>query len=300
MKGVQKAHTTQYNWLQPEGAERIGDCRTSCSLMVSGASASGTPLPPPVQSILLALSTLSQTIAALPRIQWTLPQGELFHRAIVGRVGKGRAVDCPELTGRDRRGQPLDQGHQHAHVLPLDLDGDNHIDHVLVYAAMGLGDAAQRAIRSLKRTWTKGGVGDLQVSVVGRGDLDALRQLPEPFSQAIQRLLGPQEGSQIWISETPFVPPRFVKRRGRNTIEGQIQSELASRNLSPAVCTEVLSDSSIRLRDFIRVRHHGGTPPPRDVGYAMRIELSEPIHGPLTLGYASHFGLGRFAAEIAD
>ncbi len=287
----------QHSWSQPPGSRRVLYWRRADSLVVSHPRTTRSQSARPVTAILLALSTPSRRSAALPHVRRTLPQGELFHRAMVGRVGKGRAVDCPELTGRDQSGQPLDQGHKHAHVLPLDLDGDNRIEHVLVYAPMTLSDAAQSAIRSLKRTWTKGGVGELQVSVVGRGDLDALRQLPAPFDQAIQRLLGTQEGSRIWISETPFVPPRFVKRQGRNAIEGQVQAELASRELPAAVRIEVLSGTSIQLRDFVRVRHHGGNPPPRDIGYAIRIELPEPIHGPLTLGYSSHFGLGRFAAD---
>lgn len=289
----------QHSWNQPPGSRRVLYWRRIDSLVVSHPQTIRSQSAHPVTAILLALSTASRRTSGLPHVRRTLPQGELFHRAMVGRVGKGRAVDCPELTGRDRRGQPLDHGHQHAHVLPLDLDGDNHIDHVLVYAAMGLRDAAQRAIRSLKRTWTKGGVGDLQVSVIGRGNLSSLRQLPGPLDQGVHRLLGPAQGSQTWTSETPFVPPRFVKSRGRNTIEGQIQAELASRDLPAALRIEVLAQDSVKLRDFVRVRHHGGNPPPQDIGYAIRIELPEPIQGPLTLGYASHFGLGRFAAEDA-
>ena len=288
----------QHRWSQPPGSRRVIYWRPVNSLLVSRPGTTRALAARPVEAILLALSTPSRRTAALPGIQRTLPQGELFHRAMVGRAGNGQMIDCPELTGRDARGEPLQQGHRHAHVLPLDLDGDKRIDHILVYASMGLGHAAQQAIRSLKRTWTKGGVGDLQVSVVGRGDLQSLRQLPEPFAPAIRDLLGSPQGSRIWRSATPFVPPRFVKPRGRNTIEGQIHAELASRGLPTPERIEVFRDESIKLRDFVRVRRHGGTAPPRDIGYAIQIELAEPIQGPLTLGYGSHFGLGRFAAHM--
>lgn len=253
--------------------------------------------PRPVTAMLLSLKTRGGNNSALPHINRTLPQGELFHRAIVGRVGKRRRVDCPELTGRDQQGQPLRDGHRHAHVLPLDLDGDQRIDHVLVYAPMGLGGAAQQGIRSLKRTWTKGGVGELQIAVVGRGDLDALRNLPEPLNRHIGQLLGPPQRSKTWIGLTPFVPPRFVKPRGGNTIAGQIHAELESRQLPAATNIEVLSDESVAFRHFVRVRRHGGSSPPRDAGYAIRIQLTEHVCGPLTLGYGCHFGLGMFAAE---
>jgi CRISPR-associated protein Csb2 len=31
-----------------------------------------------------------------------------------------------------------------------------------------------------------------------------------------------------------------------------------------------------------------------DAGYALRLRFAEPIRGPLSLGYAAHFGLGLF------
>jgi CRISPR-associated protein Csb2 len=55
---------------------------------------------------------------------------------------------------------------------------------------------------------------------------------------------------------------------------------------------------TLALRHFIRRRQHGGTPPPGDVGYALRLHFAEPIVGPLILGYASHFGLGIFETII--
>ena len=53
-----------------------------------------------------------------------------------------------------------------------------------------------------------------------------------------------------------------------------------------------------KLRHFVRRRKHGGSDPPLDQGYGVRITFSEPVSGPLVLGYGSHFGLGLF--ERAD
>jgi hypothetical protein len=44
-----------------------------------------------------------------------------------------------------------------------------HDDHLIIHAPMGLGEAAQRAIPALRRTWMKGGVGELQLAVTGAG-----------------------------------------------------------------------------------------------------------------------------------
>jgi CRISPR-associated protein Csb2 len=218
--------------------------------------------------MLLALTTPSGNRSALPPCRRTLPQAELFHRAIVGRVGSGQRVHCPELTGRDDQGRPLRNGHRHAHVLPVDLDVDGHLDHLIVYAPMGLEAAAQQAIRTMRRTWAKGGVGDLQLALVGSGDLDTLRSLPTPLNWRIGQLLGPREGARVWVSATPFVPPRFTKRRGANSLLGQVNAELASRRLPPLQHLELLREESIAFRHYVRRRRHGGTPPPTDVGYA--------------------------------
>ena len=256
----------------------------------------------PVKAMLLALATASRNRSGLPPCTRTLPQAELFHRAVVARVAKGQRVHCPELTGRDESGTPLQDAHCHSHILPLDLDDDGHLDHVIVYAPMGLGQAAQQAIRTLNRTWTKGGVGDLQIALAGSGDLDTLRLLPTFLGRRMGQLLGPPEGARIWVTETPFVPPRFLKRRGGNTLFGQINSELASRGLPQLEQLDELPRNSdvISPRNYVRRRQRGGSPPPVDVGYALRLQLAAPVNGPLTLGYASHFGLGLFVSESSN
>ena len=125
-----------------------------------------------------------------------------------------------------------------------------------------------------------------------------LRSLAAPLSQRVTGLLGQRDGSCSWISVTPFVPPRFLKCRGANTLLGQINAELASRNLPSVEAIEELPRNSetLSLRHFVRRRQRGGTPPPVDVGYSLRLRFAEPITGPVTLGYGSHFGLGLFQA----
>jgi CRISPR-associated protein Csb2 len=178
----------------------------------------------------------------------------------------------------------------------VDLDDDGHLDHLVVYASIGLGDAAQHAIRTLRRTWTKGGVGDIQVAVVGHGDLGMLRQLPSPLNRHVERLLGPPTGARVWESATPLVLPRFLKPRGKNSLRGQINAELASRQLPELESVFVDPDLTRELRHYVRQRTHGGVAPPANSGYGLRLTFSEPLRGPLLLGYGSHFGLGMFRA----
>jgi CRISPR-associated protein Csb2 len=283
----------QHGWSQPPGSRRVLYWRHSDALEVSVPPPRKSTAAHPVTTMLLAITTASGSRSALPPVTRTLPQAELFHRAIVGRLANGNRVDCPELTGKDHDGRPRSD-HNHAHTIPVDLDGDGHLDHIIVYASMGLRDAAQRAIRTMRKTWTKGGAGDLQVAVVGSGGLDMLRQLPPPICVEANRLLGPLDGALVWKSETPLVLPRFLKQRGRNTLHGQINAELASRGLPPAISVEFDAGLTRQLRHHVRRRRHSSVPPKVDIGFGVKLRFAEPVHGPLLLGYASHYGLGLF------
>ena len=326
----------EHHWSQPPGSQRVLYWRRNDALVVSHPSRPKPNPSQPVEAMLLALATPSRNKSALPSVTRTLPQAELFHRAIVGIAGNGQRVQCPELTGKDEFGKALQTNHQHAHTLPLDLDGDGHLDHILLWAPMGLGADAQTAIGRLKRIWTKkskdnlqvSGVGDqsldadlrelmkstddLQVSVVGRGNLSDLWQLPESIRKGITQILGTERGTTCWVSATPYVAPRFLKMKGQNTLEGQIQSELKSRYGTQLANLEILhmnkphGENKIRrFRHYQRVRNHGGRnhggrTPPVDKGYALKIQTAIPIKGPLCLGYASHFGLGMFVTSASE
>lgn len=286
-----------HGWSQPPGSRQVLYWRRNDSLQVGVPARRKVLERPPVTTMLLSLTTPTGNRASLPSCNRTLPQAECFHRAIVGRVGNGREVHCPELTGKDEFDAPLRDHHRHAHTLPVDLDSDGHLDHIIVYAKMTLGDAAQKAIRRVRETWRKKGP-ELQVAVVGYGDIDMLRSLPGRFRANIESLLGPVEGALIWESVTPFVPPRFLKARGKNTLAGQVNAELVSRLLPEAEDVQVDPKLTQELRHFVRRRSRGGAPPPVDVGFGLRLTFSKPVVGPLLLGYGSHFGLGMFRSVI--
>lgn len=283
-----------HGWSQPPGSQRVLYWRRSDALQVGVPKASARPKPTPVECMLLAITTPSGNKSALPPIQRTLPQAELVHKALIRRAADGKRINCPSITGQDELGRPLHDHHEHAHTIPLDLDDDGHLDHILIYSKMGLCATAQQAIRSLRRTWTKGGSGDLQLAVVGSGNRTTLRQLTIK-SRLIVAYLGQSNGSCVWESATPFVLPRHLKGHGKYTLEGQINAELASRFL-PSAQVELDCELSMQLRHFVRKRIRGGVPPKVDAGYGVRITFAEPVHGPILLGYASHFGMGLFRA----
>jgi len=276
-------------WSQPPGSQWVLYWRPSDGLAVARPLAKKVSQTHAVPYVLLALSSLGRSKSVLPMDLRTLPQAELFHRALVGLVNRmGGENEAGELIGKDEGGNPL-VGHRHAHILPLDLDGDHHLDHVLAWAPDGLGAMAQQVLRSLRTTYMKGGIGELGVRFVGAGDKTDLTSLGFPQGPSLARIVG---SATTWESRTPFVPPRYMKRNGRNTLEGQIVDELVSRGCSAPQTIEILREETIDFRHYVRARRHRS--PPCDCGFAVRLTFAEAVSGPISLGYASHFGLGLF------
>jgi CRISPR-associated protein Csb2 len=291
-------------WLQKQGWSQPPGSRRVFYLRPSNAIETGSPRlrPPPaadrpVEAMLLCLSHPTRNDHALPPVARTLPQAELLHRALVRRAEVEGSSHCPALTGCDAQGRPLRGPHSHAHILPLDLDNDGHLDHYLIWASMGLDFVARSSVRSVRRTYGKKSPHPLQLTLAGSGSLDDLRAIPESWGEGLRRVLGAGAGATRWRSLSPFVPPRHLKKRGRDTLEGQVRAELASRGLPPAREMLLLdpqrSPEAMRQRHFVRLRRKG-PPPPIDCGFTLELVFDEPVRGPICLGYASHFGLGLF------
>ena len=306
-----------HGWNRPPGSRRVFYWRPSDAVSV-GAPKTKAPARsgPRMEAVLLSLTNASRNDHALPPVTRTLPQAELLHRALVGIAARSGTPPA-ELTGRDEDRRPLGGAHEHAHINPLDLDGDGHLDHILVWAPMGLGTAAQDSIRAARRTHTKGGLEPLRLAVAATGSLADLERLSGSLGDQLRGLVG---DGHIWETLTPFVPPRYVKVRGNNTLAEQVRAELRSRRLPepksvhpltpnphPSRHYHLMEEASgsgprehdplwYRLRHFVLARRDGTQPPIR-CGFAIRIEFDRPVRGPIALGYASHFGLGLFRSQ---
>ena len=303
-----------HGWSQPPGSRRVFYWRPSDAIAVGAPNAQrATPSAQRVEAMLLSLTNASHNDHALPPVTRTLPQAELLHRTLV-RIASRQSrhgVSPPELTGRDENRRPLRGQHEHVHINPLDLDGDGHLDHILVWAPGEIGAVAQDAIRTARRTFMKGGIEPLRLALAATGDRQDLARLPGGYGQRIAHITG---CASVWQSMTPFVPPRHIKARGKNTIEGQIRAELHSRGFPEPVAVHQLApilrnqggavsmngsaageDETTwnRFRHFVLSRRHGPQPP-ITCGFAVRLEFDRPVPGPIALGYGSHFGLGLF------
>lgn len=197
----------------------------------------------------------------------------------------GNAETVAELIGLNADRRPI-TGHRHAHLLPLTLLAtDNHLDHILIWAPGGLSDTSQDVLRSLRKTYMKGGIGEIEVRFAGGGTLEDFKKIP-----ALRHIL--REG-KVWQSLTPFFLPRHPKKNGRNTIEGQITEELTNRGFPIPEAIEILREESIGFRHFVRTRRNRARPP-EEMGYAIRLSFPDPVLGPIAIGHSSHFGLGLF------
>jgi CRISPR-associated protein Csb2 len=281
---VDTAFLQEQGWTQPPGSTRVHYYRpplaTSPGRIVSRARSLVT-----ADTALLALASDTRRGEVLPSLTRALPQAELVHMALVSQLGESM---CAELTGRDRLGVRL-EGHRHATLVPLDLDTDGHLDHFLLHAPMGLGAEAQRALRAIRRTYARGAARPLFVTLAGMGKLD-------DFSRLGRRPVEALGESRIWISRTPFVPPRHLKAR-RHTLTDQVQAELAARSLPGATRIDIVDREelvTLGFHRFVRARRDPKRQPPAQRFFGLRIELERSARGPISLGYASHFGLGLF------
>lgn len=298
---VETGWLQKLGWSQPPGSRKVLYWRRADAL--ENAAPPATPRlvrAVPVECMLLAMATMSGNANALPSIVRTLPQAELLHRALnahASRIAGHSAV----LSGSDGTGKPLTTPHLHAHLLHLDLDGDGHLDHVLIWAPMGVDAQAQAAVRAVRRTFTKGGLAPLRLALAASGSPAEVCGLPSPLGNGLRGIFGGARlAAREWKSLTPFVPPRHLKKNGRNSLAGQVVAELEGRGF-PAPKEVVVLDprndeAARRARHVVRMRRFG-PPPPVDHGLVLQIEFADEVSGPIALGYGSHFGLGLFRVD---
>jgi CRISPR-associated protein Csb2 len=254
-----------------------------------------------IDTALLALSSDTVRGTVLPSMRHALYRMEAVHDTLVKLSDPSGSDPSPCFTG-SVHGDRL-RGHRHASLIPLSLGRrPDRLDHVLVHAPMGF-DApsdsrALDAFNAIRKIFAKD-LPDLFVVVAGLGELSS-------FEKAVPLVAA----SKVFRSESPFVPPRHLKPRGKDSLVGQVQAELETRGLPCAVRVElevgedqwiVQADGPLAGRPWRRfrgyARRRSSRAPPVDLGLSLRVTFDRPLRGPLTLGYASHFGIGVFRPE---
>ena len=230
-----------------------------------------------------------------PPIRDTLRIGDLARTACMSQYGRAHdGVTSEILSGKDAEGRPL-KNHLHASYLPTYETQSSEIDHLTILATGGFEREDLDALLSL-RTLYRYGLDRVSLVFQGLGTVEDFRAVP------ILKV------ARNWISATPLLLTRHVKyRKGESgevhmvdSPEDQVRAEIKDRYggsyLLKSVTLddgpEVLHNTSVRPFHFFRRRRRGSIGDGRL--YKARLEFEEDVSGPITLGYASHYGLGMF------
>jgi CRISPR-associated protein Csb2 len=224
----------------------------------------------------------------LPHVTDALPFAEQVRRALIrNRVDTSHSE---VILGKQINGDPL-QGHLHAHYLATDENQDGRLDHLTIIAPIGFDQGDIDAIGAMRTIFRRGNESDVNLVLTGLGSKEEISQLT-PFRSA-----------RIWRSFTPFSLPRFANRgagkvpRPRDLPETQLMRELSLRGLPDPISIKRIEGYQcsgrpvIRWLDFHSRRFNGSE------GHGLagfELTFDQPIDGPLSLGFACHFGLGLF------
>ena len=243
-----------------------------------------------------------------PRIEDAIKIGEVVRAAAMSkfgwetdeRTGKRYPLAPWKVSGRIRDGKPLrDPRHPHAFWLPEDADDDGWIDHVTVFIASGIDNEIESKLDRITRIWLaprgvsekrakRARVGEWRLALEGFGR-------PGDFSES-SRLLAT---SRKWRSTTPFLASGHLKKSG---YRGEVLRLLKRRGFeTEGVTVNELTEVPVggtrrRVLEFHRFRSRGRESQYDTSGALLEIEFPQDVQGPLSLGYASHFGLGIFGS----
>jgi CRISPR-associated protein Csb2 len=272
---VDTADLRKLGWSQPPAARKVSYLRPIDALR-----------PRPV----LRRASVPAVVAAnfilvgkpLPRTEDALRIGELMRAATMSQCKRSLGEDRVPwvFSGHD---MPAGMRHRHAFYLPWDSNGDGRIDRVLVHVPDGM-DAERQCILSR--------LGALHSRDGGEWRL-VLENTGTPLIAAA--LTG---SSTVWESFTPYLHPWHAKKRFG--VEEQLKRECRERGLPEPVEMKRLNEVDVgrnrkrRPIHFRRFRSRRGLTQPDRLGSFWRLVFSEPVAGPLALGFACHYGLGLF------
>lgn len=219
-----------------------------------------------------ALPSVTATVAVADRLRSAAQSryGEL-HRDSPSRLLSGKADDAAPL-----------KGHQHAHYLPVDADGDGLLDELYLWCPAGL-DAGEVAactrIDRLSPGSPQAGFQHVRAALLSVGRREEVGSF----------LVGP---AQVWVSATPFAPPRHSKLDWPDHVRKQVDEELTRRTLPLPVEIRAVPGHPPWL-SFRRYRLKERLADSRRAA-GLQLTFAEPVYGPLALGALSHLGLGLF------
>ncbi len=310
----------KHKWSQPPGSRYVVYTRPLAALAPK-------PQPRPHQKApqtkpnptfgLLTLHSDTSQAEVLPLLYECLPLAERLHSKIVKTLGE---QSSETLTGqtKDREKSTGDHGHIHYLPLPDTRSGRTQVNRVLLYAPRGFSQTDRHVLRQLDRIHyipgRRGNDYDRKRKTEGGRDPGALFVTPAGFGEreTLQQAIGIDDTNRfagkgaVWTSFTPYVAAHYLKCKNvERELQKLVEQELRWRGIETAVRVEVLDARASDFLGFVRRRmkdrqsKKSTTPrPPNTTPWSLRLHFAEEVEGPVALGYASHFGLGLFVAEV--
>lgn len=221
--------------------------------------------------------------AALPPETDAAIYTDLLRQAAIKQLGEN--AQGTMLGGKTSDNAPM-QGGMHAHYLPA--VSERRVTGLVVWVPGVLPDKELSALCDVRALYDYKRRVHVRVSGVGAVD----RVAPE--------FIGP---ARTWHAVTPFTPSRYPKKNHdewRSFVTNEIQRELQLRGHDPAADVEFVDrpwTTFVRHRPSARLRADKRQGQAHLPGQFLRLRFTRPAHGPLTLGWLSHFGLGLFSPE---
>lgn len=275
------------NMLYPPSSRLVRYVRPAGSLSVQHRRGTIPPVPPDIHVL-----RYTMTGRVRPRVTETVGVGDLVRKSAMsvnGRRNSGKVSSI--LSGKNEDGLPRRDGHAHAFFLPTDEDADGVLDHVTIVSREAMTGDVLESFAGISMVRYPGKWFGL--SFFGRGNIGDFDDIP------ILQL------DRVWASVTPFVMNLHHRKDRRGGYardpEGAIRREIQARFGASAAIKKVLivGDGKSRMLDgrgrrLVEFRRNRRDGLPGFGAYDVRIEFKEPFRGPLSLGHASHYGLGLF------
>ncbi len=237
-----------------------------------------------------------RTSSLRPPLTETLTLAEAFRAAAMKRYSAATKEVAPPVLSGKRDDKPL-VGHDHAFILPRDLDDDGLIDHLDVWFATTVDHPTFLAVTGVSELWNYR-LGDEKYAATYLG-------APEPTR------------SRRWRSATPFLlgmHPRTrgsAERRARYEPQAQILASLGEHERLKA---DGRLDTRVSLWQHPGVIRHqrAGTTMlaafrtarkrDRTIGVPLgaTLEFDDERCGPIAIGRYAHFGMGQFVPDRDD
>lgn len=208
-----------------------------------------------------------------------------------GRLYDGAVSE--NLSGKNSEGQPLSGLHLHSHYLALKSPSSqvSLLDKLIVWCPTGFKADEIQALSNIREL---GGANftaarDFRPCRLGFEGLGNIGEIAPWIVSA--------NGAKTWQSLTPFCSSRPAEWRtpSMGEIKRSVKKECAYRGLPEPLKIDRFAGN----RNWNSFRTHRQTGTGRGLrnarpAYGLQIEFPEPVHGPISLGALSHFGLGLF------